>query len=281
MSAKIPAFADIGKSTTELLYGGGNTGKFQFNNVLNLSSKTADGVEFSAISTVSNDSLATIVKAAYKTKGYSFSSSILPDGKTQLSYTQNNLAPNLTVNFSGMLPDEQSGKVAIDYVVPHLTLKTTVGLTQNPKVVVAATTGQKGVVAGTQATYDTNKGQVTTWDAGVGYNAADFQAHIMLTDAGNMLKAAYAHNIDAYQSVGAEVSKAAREEAADVHVMLGYSKRLTDGALLKAKVQNSGLVTLLYESELRPKTKIGVSGQFDATNANSKPKFGFAFDLKN
>lgn len=63
-----------------------------------------------------------------------------------------------------------------------------------------------------------------------------------------MLKAAYAHNIDAYQSVGAEVSKAAREEAADVHVMLGYSKRLTDGALLKAKVQNSGLVTLLYES---------------------------------
>ena len=66
--------------------------------------------------------------------------------------------------------------------------------------------------------------------------------------AGNMLKAAYAHNIDAYQSVGAEVSKAAREEAADVHVMLGYSKRLTDGALLKAKIQNSGMVTLLYEA---------------------------------
>lgn len=66
--------------------------------------------------------------------------------------------------------------------------------------------------------------------------------------AGNMLKAAYAHNIDAYQSVGAEVSKAAREDAANVHVMLGYSKRLTDGALVKARVQNSGLVTLLYES---------------------------------
>ena len=132
--------------------------------------------------------------------------------QTQLSLTANNLAPNLTVALSGMLPDEQSGKVssavafgrlqvachagpvcssqhallqvAIDYVVPHLTLKTTVGLTQNPRVVVAATTGQKGVVAGTQATYDTNKGNITTWDAGVGYNAADFQAHIMLTEAG-------------------------------------------------------------------------------------------------
>ena len=36
--------------------------------------------EFTATSTF-NDSVATVVKAAYKTKGYSFSSSILPDGK--------------------------------------------------------------------------------------------------------------------------------------------------------------------------------------------------------
>ncbi len=33
--------------------------------------------------------------------------------------------------------------------------------------------------------------------------------------------------------------------------------------------------------ELKPKTKIGISGQFDATNPNTKPKVGFAFDLKN
>lgn len=92
-------------------------------------------------------------------------------------------------------------QVAIDYVVPHLTLKTTVGLTQNPRVVVAATTGQKGVVAGTQATYDTNKGNVTTWDAGVGYNAADFQAHIMLTEAG-MIRLALAPCVIVFMSRG-------------------------------------------------------------------------------
>ena len=68
-----------------------------------------------------------------------------------------------------------------------------------------------------------------------------------VTPAGNMLKAAYAHNIDAYQSVGAEVSKAARQDA-EVNVLLGYSARLRDGALAKARVQNNGLVTFLYES---------------------------------
>ena len=32
--------------------------------------------------------------------------------QTQLSLTANNVAPNLTVALSGMLPDEQSGKVS-------------------------------------------------------------------------------------------------------------------------------------------------------------------------
>ena len=75
-------------------------------------------------------------------------------------------------------------QVAVDYSIPHLTLKTTVGLTQNPRVVLAATTGQKGVIAGAEVTYDTNKGSVTGYTAGVGYNAADFQASVHMTDSG-------------------------------------------------------------------------------------------------
>lgn len=38
---------------------------------------------------------------------------------------------------------------------------------------------------------------------------------------------------------------------------------------------------VLPVQELKPKTKIGISGQFDATNPDTKPKVGFAFDLKN
>ena len=58
------------------------------------------------------------------------------------------------------------------------------GLTQNPQVVLAATTGQKGVVAGAEVVYDTNKNAVTAYTAGVGYNAADFQASVHLVDSG-------------------------------------------------------------------------------------------------
>ena len=42
------------------------------------------------------------------------------------------------------------------------------------------------------------------------------------------------------------------------------------------------LTRLCCLQELRPKTKIGASAQVDATDLpNAKPKFGFAFDLKN
>lgn len=75
-------------------------------------------------------------------------------------------------------------QLSVDYSVPHVTLKTTVGLTQNPRVIVAATTGQRGVVAGAEATYDTGKGNITAWNAGAAYNAADFQAAVLLADSG-------------------------------------------------------------------------------------------------
>lgn len=78
-------------------------------------------------------------------------------------------------------------QLSVDYSVPHVTLKTTVGLTQNPKVVVAATTGQKGVVAGAEVTYDTGKAALTAWNAGAAYNAADFQAAVNLVDSGALL----------------------------------------------------------------------------------------------
>ena len=64
-----------------------------------------------------------------------------------------------------MLPAPQ---LSAEYAIPHLTLKSAVGLTNQPKVDLAATTGYKDVVVGGEATYDSAKGQVTKWAAGVG-----------------------------------------------------------------------------------------------------------------
>lgn len=72
-----------------------------------------------------------------------------------------------------------------------------------------------------------------------------FEVNVWLT--GNTLKASYAHNIDAFQSVGGEVTKPLNNDS-DVSIALGYSRRLVDGALAKAKLQNNGTVSLLYQT---------------------------------
>ena len=85
-------------------------------------------------------------------------------------------------------------QLVVDYSVPHVTLKTTVGLTQNPKVTLAASTGQRGVVAGAEVAYDTGKGNVTGWNAGAAYNAADFQAAVLLADNGMRFMSGFPDN---------------------------------------------------------------------------------------
>ena len=60
-----------------------------------------------------------------------------------------------------------------------------------------------------------------------------------------------------------------------------YAKRLDSGALAKARLDNTGIASLLYETELKPLTKLALSSQFDATDLSKAPKFGLALDVKN
>lgn len=63
----------------------------------------------------------------------------------------------------------------LDWAVPNLTLKGTVGLTNQPKVDIAASTGRLGYLLGGSAQYDTATASVSTWSVGAGYTAADYQ----------------------------------------------------------------------------------------------------------
>ncbi len=60
-----------------------------------------------------------------------------------------------------------------------------------------------------------------------------------------------------------------------------YAKRLDSGALAKARLDNTGIASLLYETELKPLTKLALSSQFDATDLSKAPKFGLALGVKN
>jgi hypothetical protein len=43
---------------------------------------------------------------------------------------------------------------------------------------------------------------------------------------------------------------------------------------------SAGIAALLYSAEVQPNTKVTHAVQFDVTNPNTPPKYGFALDLK-
>jgi voltage-dependent anion channel protein 2 len=280
MSAQIPVFTDIGKATKDLLYGG-KDGKFQFGNVFSISSKTADGVTFS-VRTVQDDAVKRVssqVQIGYDYRKYGLSAIVKDDGKVNASLKLNDLAPRLSVTLSGVLPDDNSAVIDVGYKLPYISLLGSMGLTAQPKVTLAATTGKNNVVVGGEATYDTRTAAVTKWHAGAGYTGLDYQLAGLLTDNGDSVKLQYAHNIDPVQTAGAEVVRNLKTD--ETRFSVGYLRRLDTGAISKLRVENNGLVTLLYEQEVKPRTKAGFTLQMDATNTQAQPKLGFVLDLKN
>ena len=63
----------------------------------------------------------------------------------------------------------------MDWTVPNLTVKAAVGLTNQPKVDIAATTGRNNYLLGVAALFDSATNNVSTWSVGAGYTGLDYQ----------------------------------------------------------------------------------------------------------
>lgn len=273
MSA-IPAFKDIGKTAKDLLSGGKDG--FQYNKKITISSKTADGVEFVTSAVSKADGVDTSLKGSYKYQNATVTTTVDSSGKVAVSSVFADVAPNLNISLSGTLPDTTSGKLAIDYSIPYLTLGTAVSLTSAPKVDIAATTGYEGLVLGGDGLFDTTKNQFTKWNLGFGYSAYDYQVGLLLTDNGDQAKFVVGHAIDATQAVAAEVSRPVASKAGETAFALGYSKALLGGALTKFRFDNKGTASFLYETLLESKSKMVVSYEIDTIKLDKPAKFGFA-----
>ncbi|KAK9862808.1 hypothetical protein WJX84_012276 [Apatococcus fuscideae] len=280
MSAKVPAFSDIGKPVKELL-SGGKEGVFQYGQTVNLTTRTADGVEFSLAGSKKDQTVANTLKANYKFGRYALEGTVNSGGQVLASVQASSIAPGLDVTLSGVVPDAASGKAKIKYTLPHLTINALTELTSSPKVELALASGYQNIVAGIETSYDTNKSDVTKWTAAAGLLMDDYQITAILADKGETVKLSYAQNVDPETTIGAEVAHKLQGDSA-TSVVLGYQRRLRGGGLSKVKLDNSGELAVHYESDinLNPKTRFALSAGFDATNMEKAPKFGLAFNIK-
>eukprot|EP00879_Flechtneria_rotunda_P000674 GHRR01000788.1.p1 GENE.GHRR01000788.1~~GHRR01000788.1.p1 ORF type:complete len:305 (+),score=82.67 GHRR01000788.1:80-994(+) len=269
--------ADIGKSVRDILYGT-KDGVFQYDQKFTYSTKTADGVALTLAAIKKDDKADLSLRTVYNYNNYGITAVFNTSDKINVTATVDKIAPGVKVGLSATLPDTQSGKLLVDYINEHVHLKSSVGLTTQPKVTVSAATGYRNIVFGGEATYDTAKSDVNNYSLAVGLHAADSQLALHLQDKLETLKLVAAHNISKDKSVAAEVTRPV--SGGDVTFHLGLARRLENGALVKTKIDHKGLLSALYEQQLSTGERFVLSTQLDTLNIGGKaPKVGFALDL--
>lgn len=68
----------------------------------------------------------------------------------------------------------------VQYVHPHATLNSSIGLNPTPLLDLSATIGSQTVCLGGEVGFDTASSLLTKYNAGIGFNKPDFSAALML-----------------------------------------------------------------------------------------------------
>ncbi|GKE56191.1 mitochondrial outer membrane protein porin of 34 kDa [Tanacetum coccineum] len=194
--------------------------------------------------------------------------------------TVDEAAPGLKAILSFKVPDQNSGKLEVQYLHDYAGICASVGLTANPIVNFSGVVGTNIGAFGTDVSFDTKTGNFTKYNAGLSYSNADLIAALTLNDKGDTLNASYYHIVKPLTNtyVGAEVNRSFSTNENTFTV--GTQHSLDPLTTVKARVNNFGRASALIQHEWRPKSLFTLSGEVDTKALDKSAKFGLALALK-
>lgn len=275
---KVPAFSDFGKAAKEVLYGGGKGGSYQYDKKVKLSAKASDGMAFTLSSTVKGDKLTGEFKTSYGFDRYNVDvTATNASTVTVKGSVADFLTPGLKCTTSIALPDASKPKVGLQYTRPYLNSKVDVDVATSPKVSAALASGYSNVLCGGDCSYDTAKGTFSSWNLGGGYLGPCYETAFLYNHQGNA-KILHSQSLDNASRLGVEIVRPLKGES-PATFCFGYSKTLSNGALVKAKADSAGMTSVLWENQIDKGVKMAVSGQFDVKDFDKGAKIGTYFEM--
>ncbi|CAN7067189.1 unnamed protein product [Brassica rapa subsp. trilocularis] len=164
------------------------------------------------------------------------------------------------------------GNLDVQYIHPHATLHSSIGLNPTALLDLSASIGSQTVCLGGEVGFDTASSLLAKYNAGIGFNKPDFSAALML------LRGTYAHTVNPTTSVGAELIR--HFSSHDNSFIIGSSYSLDPFTTVKARLSNNGKAGMVVQSEWRPKSLITLSAEYDSKAVTSSPRLGLALALK-
>ncbi|KAH6822119.1 voltage dependent anion channel 2 [Perilla frutescens var. hirtella] len=190
------------------------------------------------------------------------------------------ILPSSRTIASCKFPDYNSGKIEVQYFHDHASLTTAVGLNKSPALDVSATIGTPSVAFGTEASYMVSSGNFAKYNAGFSLKTPTACVSAILFDKGDAVRVSYLRYLDQLNK-GAAVGEIARKFSTNENTLtVGCSYAVDLHTMVKAKLDNHGLLAALVQHELKPKSLLTISGSFDTLAMEKTPRFGLALSLK-
>lgn len=275
-----PKYGDLGKQASDVFGKGYHFGLLK----LDVKTKTATGVEFSTggSSNIDSGKVSGNLETKYQVKDLGMT-------LTEKWTTDNNLSTTVDV-VDKLIPGckvsldtkfapgtgAKSGALKAEYKhdAAMITADLDLGLTA---LNASAVMGHKGWLAGYQTSFDLAKSAVTKNNFGLGYAAGDCVLHTSLTNGTEFGGSVYQKLSPALET---GVTLGWSTAGAATKFGIGAKYVLADGAVVRAKVNNSSEVGLGYQQKLRDGVTVTLSTLINVANFNARcRKVGVALEI--
>ncbi|PAV17109.1 voltage-dependent ion-selective channel [Pyrrhoderma noxium] len=275
-----PSWKDLGKSSGDLLgkdYPIGSTG-------LEVKTTSPSGVAFKVTGTSNPAGVVSAVgetKYANKKQGFSFTQSWATNNALNtLIELDNNLISGLKLDLNTTLvpgynlgaekskPSSKSAIINAAYKTPGLHTRANLNLFKGPTVTADAVLGHDGFLVGAEAQYNVSSGQVAGYSAAVGFSAPEYAVTLLASNKLSKFTASYYHRVSRDVEAGGRAIYDAAKPADGVALEVGTKTYLDSAAFVKAKINNTGVLSLGYTQSLRPGVKAQFGLALDTTKLN-------------
>lgn len=280
----VPAFADIAKSSNDLL----NKDFYHLSaSALEVKSNTPNNVAFKVTGKSTHEGATSgLLEAKYTDKPtgltvtQSWNTVNALDTKIELNDT---IAAGLKAEVLGsFLPSTQAkgAKLNLHFKQANFHGRAFFDLLKGPTASVDAVIGQDGFLAGASAGYDVQKAAITNYSAAIGYSVPQYTAAITASNNLSVFSASYYHKVNSQVEAGAKATWDSKS-GNQVGLEVASKYRLDPVSFAKIKINDRGVAAVAYNVLLRPGVTLGLGASFDTQKldqATHKIGTSFTFD---
>ncbi|CAN6318718.1 unnamed protein product [Urochloa humidicola] len=267
-------FSDIGRKAKDLL-----TKDYTCDREVTLSTVTASGVGITSTAMKKEGPCYLDMSSEYKHKNTLLTVKVDTESNISTTLVLLKAIPSTKLAISVKLPDCNARKLKLQYFHENATFATVVCMKPSPVVEFSGTVGIKGLALGAECRYDGGRKKFRKYRAAIGMTSKYYDAALIMADKGDTIKVYGMYHFDKKQKASAVVELTRKLSKNENALTVGGLYTVDTHTTVKARLNNTGSLAALLRLEVKPKSHLMISGEFDMKALDKPPKIGLALAL--